>query len=380
MKHCLLLALLSVLSYAPFVPIPLVEDDYPILTEGQTYGSPAALPVLWHTPVFRQRAVRHWTAFALWQAFRLTPTAYHAASLALHIVNCWLLYWLAMLWPRMRPGALWAAIFFAVAEGHQEAVAWFSAVDELWKFLFGIGALILFLLAERGGRFRWWLRAASLLAFALALVSKESAVILPGLFLLVIPPADWRQAIPRILPYAVLAALAAMAIFGAAASSFRFSDGSFSLHAPFWITWPKGMVRLLWFWGWPALLLVRRDCWAPLAWMGLGLIPYSFLLYSTEIPSRQTYLASAGLALLVGLAVSRIGSRKLAVAVLVVMVLQNGAYLWTRKRSQFLRRAEPTEQLIRFARQTAQGEDEEGVTVELFSQQVIDRRDVLARV
>ena len=37
-----------------------------------------------------------------------------------------------------------------------------------------------------------------------------------------------------------------------------------------------------------------------LVWMGLALVPYSFLTYSTQIPSRQTYLASAGLALLAG--------------------------------------------------------------------------------
>jgi hypothetical protein len=76
--------------------------------------------------------------------------------------------------------------------------------------------------------------------FALAMISKESAVILPALFFLAIPPAEWRRAIPRLLPYVILAALAAAAIFAAQSSSFRFSDGSFSLHAPFWITWAEG--------------------------------------------------------------------------------------------------------------------------------------------
>ena len=41
--------------------------------------------------------------------------------------------------------------------------------------------------------------------------------------------------------------LAALALAGVAATSgysFRFSDGSFSLHAPFWITWPRGMAMV----------------------------------------------------------------------------------------------------------------------------------------
>jgi len=38
--------------------------------------------------------------------------------------------------------------------------------------------------------------------------------------------------------------------------------------------------------------------------------------------------------------------------VALVMLLSNAGYLWTRKRAQFLARAEPTEQLIKLARQT----------------------------
>ena len=41
-----------------------------------------------------------------------------------------------------------------------------------------------------------------------------------------------------------------------------------------------------------------------------------------------------------------------AAVVAVVVLLGNIGYLWTRKRAQFLARAEPTEQLIRLARQT----------------------------
>ncbi len=85
--------------------------------------------------------------------------------------------------------------------------------------------------------------------------------------------------------------------------------------------------------------------------------PYSFLLYSTRIPSRQTYLASAGLAMLVGLVASywqeHAGGRRGVLAVVAAVVLvHNVGYLWTKKRSQFLERAAPTEQLIALARQT----------------------------
>src|SRR5262249_53519276 len=156
------------------------------------------------------------------------------------IGNTCLLYALARNWPPMRHAAFWAAALFAVQEGHQEAVVWFAGFTEPAQFLFGVGALVC------------WQRRnpAGILLFALALLSKESAIILLPLFLLVTPPKEWRSAILRFIPYAILGVLAVASIFAARANSFRFSDGSFSLHAPFWITWPRGVARVLWVWGW----------------------------------------------------------------------------------------------------------------------------------
>ncbi len=168
----------------------------------------------------------------------------------------------------------------------------------------------------------------------------------------------------RLWPHAALAALAMVSIAVSRSVSFRFSDGSFSLHAPFWITWPRGIARLLWIWGWLACAALaigrvgrsRASVLLAFAWMGIALAPYSFLTYSTQIPSRQTYLASAGLAFLVGLALAALrqssGRKTVAVAALLVLA-GNIGYLWTRKYAQYLRRAEPTEQLIRLARETS---------------------------
>jgi hypothetical protein len=166
--------------------------------------------------------------------------------------------------------------------------------------------------------------------------------------------------LPRLAPHVVLVLLALASILQSRSNSFRFSDGSFSLHAPFWLTWPHSLARLLWIWGWPAVLVLfvfgearwRRGALAALAWMGIALVPYSFLTYSTQIPSRQVYLASAGLALLVGLALAQYERRRMAGVVLALMLLHNTVYLWTKKRAQFVERAAPTDQLIGMARRT----------------------------
>ena len=91
-----------------------------------------------------------------------------------------------------------------------------------------------------------------------------------------------------------------------------------------------------------------------LVWAVIGLMPYGFLTYSTRIPSRQTYLASVGIAFCDrrGLprdettsAAPRSRDRRR-------LLLHNIGYLWTKKRTQFLDRAGPTEQLIALSRQT----------------------------
>ena len=185
-------------------------------------------------------------------------------------------------------------------------------------------------------------------------------VIVPLLLLV-----DGRRPGARVIPYLTLAAIAIAGVIASRDISFRFSDGSFSMHAPFWITWPANYLRILWIWGVAAIgaILLARDralrhsAIFALAWIAIGLAPYSFLTYSTRIPSRQTYLASAGLAMLFGLAMAhwqaRAGSRRgVVAAVAAVVLLHNVGYLWTKKRSQFLERAAPTEQLIAVARRT----------------------------
>jgi hypothetical protein len=170
-----------------------------------------------------------------------------------------------------------------------------------------------------------------------------------------------------------------MAIFMTSSRSFRFQDGSFVLSAPFWVTWAKSYGRMLWFWGFLAtipmflwarsvrsddpsldprssILDLRSSILVSFIWMAIGFIPYMFIDYMHRIPSRQTYLSSVGLALLVGAAIVvmeerfRKNYRWVAPVILLVILSHNVAYLWTKKRQQFLERSQPTERLVAFAR------------------------------
>jgi len=357
----LCLALLCLVAYGRSLTLPLFQDDYPMIADAQRYGPASGFAALvrdgWPLP----RATIYWLSYVLWMLFGPRPVAYHMTSLAIHIANTFLLWWICRSWAPMRSAALYAAAFFAVHEGHQEAVMWFSSAGELLMFTFGAAALFCWRNAVNARHSDVW-AMGSFLLYCMALFSKESAFVFLPLFLLVTPVSEWRFTSRLLLPHFAAALAVAVFIVSTRGQSFRFSDGSFSLHAPFWITWTNSYVRLLWIWGWIAGVWLifrtgpslRRHAVPALVWVGIALIPYSFLTYMHRIPSRQVYLASAGLAMLVGLAMAHLLNlnRRIAMAVGAVIVLHNAGYLWTRKHEQFLERAAPTEALISLARKT----------------------------
>ena len=327
-----------------------------------TYGAPDGVGTLLHDAQFRLRATSYWAMYGLWQVAGLTPPVYHAASLLLHIANTWLVFFVAAAWPRMRPAAFWAAAFFAVHEGHQEAVMWFSAINELLMFLFGMASLWCWRSAPDGAKPAWLKELAGVVLFALALLSKESAIFLLPLFVLVVEPDAVARAgcrASRRIWFWSLLGVASIA--QSRSNSFRFTDGSFSLHAPFWLTWPHSFARLLWIWGWPAAAgpLRLRRCAIPASrtggagvdWNRARALQFPDLFHADSEPpglpgkcgtrpagrSRARHSTRDG------------GSPPPCFA---LMLLHNTVYLWTKKRAQFVERAAPTDRLIDFARRT----------------------------
>ncbi len=227
---------------------------------------------------------------------------------------------------------------------------WFSACNELLMAFFGLAAMLCWMSRDRG----WPVQIAGVIFFALALLSKESAVIFVPLFFVTAPITDWRRSIVSLTPYLAFSALTIATIFAAEGESFRFHDGSFSLQSPFAFTWARSFARVLWIWGWIAGLLLYRDprVFSALTWIGIALLPYVFLTYSTQISSHQTYLARIGLALLTGLAFAATQNTRILATAVLVVVSHNFGIIWFKKRAQFLKRAEPTEQLIAMAKRT----------------------------
>src|SRR4030095_16850722 len=244
-----IIAVLAIVAYLPTLTQPFISDDYPGIKRSLSY-SISGWEALAKDPVERPRGTPFIFSYAIYHLFGMRPAAFYSANILLHVLNCWLLFaggrWRAVGY-RV---SFWAAAFFAVYEGHSEAIMWSSACNELLLFFFGFLSFIFWLifLEREKARLRWL--ALSFFCFLPSLLSKESAVIFVVLFALPLffPKPRLRQA-PYLLPHALICIPYVISIFMARAQSLRFHNQSFVLSSPFWVTWTNSYGRMLWFWG-----------------------------------------------------------------------------------------------------------------------------------
>jgi hypothetical protein len=367
LRRVLILSALAIVTYLPALQLPFIDDDYGEIPMAARYFDTGWTP-LWQNPNLRARTTNMVLDGALYRAFGFTPVPFYIVSIAVHAL-CVLLVYAFCVWAGVvdETTAFWAAGFFAVFEGHQEAVMWISARNESLVFLFGMSAWVCWVKYLRGRSALWYGLAMVALVFAAA--SKESFVIFPVLMLL---PAMWppegtlrRRAVALTVPFfAIVFAYLAWTWLSRIAQP-QYSDNRFSIWAP----WPLVILwswwRLMFVWGLLAAAVIvwigrpadRRRGIIAVAWMLLAMVPYSFLTYMPQIASRHTYIASAGLALLTGAAAARLweaNHRVLLGIASVAVVAINLEIIWVKKMAQFRERAEPAV-LLREAARDASG-------------------------
>ena len=363
-QRLLILVILADGAYVPALQLPFIEDDYGEIPLARSFASAGWGP-LWRNPALRTRATSIVLNAALERVWGFTPAPFYAVSIVVHSL-CVLLIYAASAWSEILDAstAFWAACFFAVYEGHQEAVMWISARSESLLFLFGMLTWVCWLMYLRTRSARWY--CLSIVSFVLAALSKESFVVFPVLMLLpcIWPPegSSRRTALAGMIPFfAIVIGYLAWTWLGRFAAP-DYSDNRFLLTA----AWPLVMLRSVWrlifVWGLVALAILlwtgrrtdRTKVVIALAWILIAVFPYSFLTYMPQIASRHAYIASAGLALLVGTAAARLSAANhraiLGILCLAVLAL-NLEILWVKKMSQFRERAEPSELLKAAARE-----------------------------
>jgi tetratricopeptide (TPR) repeat protein len=299
----------------------------PLSDEELGYYRPVVLSSLWPTRAGRARAV-----------------AYHATNVALHIATSVLVFAHSAGRLLATGRAAWlAALLFAIHPVHTESVAFVSGRTDLWAALLALAATLAWVPSARGAP-TWRMAAAGGMAFALAALAKETALMLPVVLLAwerlrtVGRPARGAPAITRWLPAAAVAVAVVFALRAFAAGVGLGASGSLAEGTARIAADP---LRALGVWShylrllvipWPlnaaygmseyapsaatiagaALILLASFAAFPksegrigavaLAWTIAFLLPVSGIvaISATEISERFLYLPSVGAALVLG--------------------------------------------------------------------------------
>jgi tetratricopeptide (TPR) repeat protein len=148
-----------------------------------------------------------WLQSHLWGESTL---GYHVLNVGLHAISAYLILRIAQ---RLEiPGALGAAVFFAVHPVHVESVAWISELKNTMSLALYLGALYVYLRFDRSRTPRDY--AIALVLFVLALLSKTVTATLPVVLLIVIwwkrGNIRWRADARPLLPFFVLGTAAGL--------------------------------------------------------------------------------------------------------------------------------------------------------------------------
>jgi hypothetical protein len=346
-KWRLVIIAAAVIAYAPCLNNGFIADDFILLNRVEILKTNPYYLVEVTPEPFR---LTSYVALGILKGFfGYDYRLFYAFNILLHALNSLLLAELALQLTGELQISVIASVLFAVFQAPQEAIMWIGAMNET---LLGFFVLLTLLLWVRG-HYR-----SALASYSLALVSKESALVI----LLIVPLIElyrgrhavygfWRQYMWLFLPTSVFG----FAFLLTLSKNFMVNN---RIHAVSWhalIVLPNSIHRLLWPWAYAVLALLwitksakpsMRGILRAAALMASALVPYIFVAHTYNIPSRHNYLASAVVAVALSSMMLRLPARALRNAVLASFILVNIAYIWIRKDSQMERRAAPTTALL----------------------------------
>lgn len=171
------------LSYFNVLAAGFITDDFGLVVNNPNIKSWSHLAHIfssgyWDAAGCARGLYRPLTIFSFlleYTFFGLDPRAFHLNNILLHLAASVLCFFLLKELFKDATAPLAAVILFTAHPVHSEAVAWISGRAELLSAVLSLASILIFIKKEKDGLFP----LASVLVFFLALMSKESAVIVP---------------------------------------------------------------------------------------------------------------------------------------------------------------------------------------------------------
>ena len=369
-KEILVLIVVSTALYFNSLSGAFIMDDWPIIAENpHLTGTHNIVPFftsgVWNNSGipgdqddFLYRPVFLLTFYLGHQLFGDAPVAYHALNLALHTLNAIMVFFLVLRlsssdrrWP-----ALFAALVFVIHPVHAESVSWIAGITDPLVTLFLLGSFLVYL--DHESKPHPARLTISLLLFMLALLSKETAVMLP--FILIayalaygknLREARWLRNIGAFIAVLILYFIARKLALGTTIALSEFSLSGFFHLFEFTVEYFKLLIvpwpinyyyavpadGLLQLWGGVVVLgligglsalllkgkLDNKVILFSMAWIILTLLPSLSLAFHKEpnFSIRFLYLPSVGVALMLPTLIQPLFTRYKIFAVITGVVL-----------------------------------------------------------
>jgi tetratricopeptide (TPR) repeat protein len=185
-----ILAIACAVVYANSLVNGFVWDDRALVNDNRFIREWRFLPKVFTTNLFGgagheaifYRPVQTLTFMIDYRLWGLRPFGYHLTNLLLHL-GCTILVYMFVARVAAWRTAMIAGLLFAVHPLQTEAVAYVSGRADSLAVGFGLLSLLLYINAQAAPRDVPW-RVGSLAAFAVALLSKEMAMVFPALLIL----------------------------------------------------------------------------------------------------------------------------------------------------------------------------------------------------
>ena len=180
---------LSALVYVATLSFGFVYDDVPQILKNPAIQSWGFVPQYFTSHVWAaiypsSTGNYYRPLFLLWlrlnyALFGTDAVGWHMTCIACHVLATWLVFWIAQKLTTDRLTAFLAALIFGVHPAHIENVAWISGITDPLMTCFVLGSVWAFLSFHESRKLEQL--TLSLTLFAFALLSKETAIILPAL-------------------------------------------------------------------------------------------------------------------------------------------------------------------------------------------------------
>lgn len=210
------------LSYANSLLNPFIWDDIALVVRNFHIGDLGYFPRLFLEGSYHQDITGNFyrpmlmASFALdYRYWALEPFGYHLMNLFLHLSNALLVYCLAWIISKKKTVSFLAALLFAVHPAHTEAVTYISGRGDPLAAFFCLLSLLCFIrfTGQEGAR-KAAFYIVSVFFFAMAVFTKESALVLPAFFALY--SACFTEGKPRLsaaIPYIPFLAVIALFLY-----------------------------------------------------------------------------------------------------------------------------------------------------------------------